>query len=164
MREIPITKGLVAMVDDADYQDLNKFRWSADNNGGRQTYAARKEGPRGGQKKITMHRQIMGFPPRPLVVDHINGDPLDNRRCNLRLTDHRGNAANSAKRQGSSRFKGVCWDAERGLWFAQIKTNGAHINLGRFQDERAAAEAYDAAAREHHGEFAKTNFPLNAGR
>lgn len=92
-------------------------------------------------------------------VDHINGDGLDNRRCNLRYATRQQNAANGAKKGRSSRFKGVCFDKSRGKWLAGVKYNYVRLNLGRHATEEAAARAYDRKALELFGEFARTNFP-----
>ena len=69
------------------------------------------------------------------------------------------NLRNSGSRKGTSRYKGVCWDAARGKWVAQIRANGPKLNLGGFANEGDAARAYDEAARRLHGEFARVNFP-----
>lgn len=101
----------------------------------------------------------MGMPVRPYLVDHINGNPLDNRRSNLRITDKRGNAQNSAKhKDASSYFKGVTWDKSRRKWMVQIVIDGVRTHLGRFAIEEDAARAYDEAAKQHFGEFARCNF------
>lgn len=91
-------------------------------------------------------------------VDHINGDTLDNRRCNLRLCRRIQNARNVKKKSGSSQYKGVTWLRWCERWMARITVNYRQIILGYFTDETKAAKAYDEAARKHFGEFAKTNF------
>src|SRR5690606_17876147 len=100
-----------------------------------------------------------------IVVGHRNDDPLDCRRENLVLRTR--SEANAAKhkiktfrgRLPTSRFKGVCWDKHKEHWLAYIKKDGVMRNLGRFDDELAAAQAYDEAARELFGEHARVNFP-----
>jgi hypothetical protein len=92
-------------------------------------------------------------------IDHINHDGLDNRRENLRLATPSQNLANQRVRRGAaSTYKGVTWETSSHKWYASIVVRQKHINLGRFDDEEAAARAYDRAAREHFGEFACTNF------
>ncbi len=117
----------------------------------------------------SLHRFIMGCKQGDgVVVDHINGDTLDNRRCNLRLTDRRGNATNirSSKLQKLGGYKGVSWNPRAKKWQAsicagEIKANGKRrqLYLGVFTDPAEAARAYDAAALRHFGDFAALNFP-----
>lgn len=92
-------------------------------------------------------------------VDHINGDPSDNRICNLRLASKPENAQNQApqSRAKSSRYKGVHWRTERSKWVAMITVNGRKMRVGSFFDEASAAQAYNAAARRFYGPFARLN-------
>jgi hypothetical protein len=90
------------------------------------------------------------------LIDHINGDPLDNRICNLRLCDHSLNMANrGAPANNTSGVKGVVWDRSRGKWAARICVNYKTINLGRFDNIGAAASAYSKAASRYFGEFGR---------
>lgn len=161
MKEIPLTRGKVAIVDDADYEELAKHRWYAvpKSKRGHLWYACRGKGPQGAQKKIYMHRTIMGFPDS--FIDHINRDGLDNRRENLRTTDQTLNMANQAKFPGtSSKYKGVYYRANRDAWIAHIKhkeKTGKQIRIGYFKSEDEAALAYNAAALELFGEHARLN-------
>lgn len=122
-------------------------------------------------KHVGAHRYRPEFfahivlPPAPgMVVDHINGDPLDNRRCNLRLATLGENARNMRSRGGSSRFKGVTWHRPSASWYAFIRKDYKRTFLGCFRDEEEAARAYDVAARTLHGEFARLNFPRDGER
>lgn len=156
MAEIPLTRGLVAIVDDADLPLVSDRKWHAVTS--RTTvYAAHTTYPP--PRRIeSMHRVILGLGPRYPEVDHINGNGLDNRRENLRLAEHRQNMGNMRPRAGgSSRFKGVC-RKQNGRWQAYITVNGKRLHLGYHADETAAAKAYDQAARAAFGEFARTNF------
>lgn len=148
MKEIPLTQGFVALVDDQDYWDLITYEWCV---------ARRPTNVYARSAKVLMHRHILGRPDGD--VDHRNGNGLDNRRENLRVTSRRLNNANARHRGGSSQFKGVSWDIGRGRWQAGICAAGRRIALGRFDDETEAALAYDAAARHAFGEFAALNFP-----
>jgi hypothetical protein len=92
------------------------------------------------------------------MVDHWNHLPLDNRRANLRIATNPQNQANSGSRGGSSRYKGVSWNARKELWLVHFRANGRYHYVGYFEDEFEAAKAYDAAAVQVSGEFAQTNF------
>lgn len=95
----------------------------------------------------------------PIEVDHINMDGLDNRAKNLRACSHKENTRNTRRAAKTSAFLGVSWCAEKGSWSANIQPDSRKVFLGRFDSEKAAAKAYDAAAIKHFGEFANLNFP-----
>ena len=107
---------------------------------------------------IQMHRFVLNLKPEDSELDHVNRNGLDNRKSNLRKATRSNQMANARKRKGelTSKFKGVCWTRRR--WQSNITVNGKQIYLGRFKDETEAALAYDTAAKEHFGEYAKTNF------
>jgi len=107
-----------------------------------------------------MHRIILGVTD-DAQVDHIDGDCTNNKRDNLRICDNVENCRNRRKRSGSfSPFKGVGWKKTTRRWYAAIKAEGRSIHLGYFGSEDAAARAYDKAALQHFGEFARLNFPI----
>lgn len=110
-----------------------------------------------GGKSIFLHRVLMS-PAPGLIVDHINGDKLDNRRCNLRVCTNAENSKNQRLSvNNTSGFKGVRRNSVCGKWEAIIKNNGEQRYLGMFDDPRVAAHAYNRAAVELHGEFARLN-------
>lgn len=155
-RLLHLTQGKIAIVDTADYERLNQWKWAYHHKG----YAMRTEKIDGKQRTIFMHRQILQLA-HGIMVDHINGNGLDNRRCNLRPSTSAENQYNRKPRKGRrSRYKGVSWVTERSKWMAQIVADGKRTFLGYFNDDLEAALAYDKAALELHGEFARINFPL----
>ena len=148
MKEIPLTKGKFAIVDDEDFDELAKYRWRYHNEG----YALR------GNPTTYMHRIIM-HAKKGQEIDHINGDKVDNRRVNLRFCTHSENLANQSKCQlHSSQFRGVDWYAPSQKWRATIRVVGHQIHIGYFTSEEAAARAYDRKAKEKFGEFVRLNF------
>lgn len=164
---IELGRGLSAVIDAEDFErpiacHLTRGRivtlviaqqsWHAC--GDKWTYAFTNV--RGSTSKVSMHRLIAGALPGQ-HADHINGDTLDNRRANLRVCSNRENLGNQQKRAGASRFKGVSPRPD-GTFRAQICCDGRKMNLGNWPTEEDAARAYDVAARQHFGEFARLNF------
>ena len=154
---VPLTRGYVALVDAADYpRVVAAGRWNVRPHG-KTVYA--QHGivlPDGRRSTQQMHQFITGA----VGIDHRNGDGLDNRRANLRITTQAQNCANTRIRSNNkSGFKGVSWRADSSAWVAQIKRGEKSHYLGLFSDREDAARAYDAAAVEFFGEFARINFP-----
>ena len=155
VREIPLTRGFAALVDDSDYEFLTQFKWSVvTHSDGENPYARHGMQVTGKFYAVAMHRLILAAPDA-VEVDHWNGNGLDNRRENLRLCNRFQNAQNVPKRGVG--FKGTIKFEHS--WLAQIMANGDHYSLGRYRSAKRAAQVYDAAARRLHGEFAATNFP-----
>jgi hypothetical protein len=145
------------IIDAEDWPWISGFKWSVSSDGGKRMYVS----TRIEEKKIYLHRFLLEAP-HDQGVDHRNGDPLDNRKANLRLATHQQNMFNrrKAKTYGNkptSSFKGVSWDNSCGRYKAQIMKDRVNHNLGRFRDQRSAAMAYARAAQEMFGEFAYTN-------
>ncbi len=107
---------------------------------------------------IYMHRLITNAP-YGLLVDHINGDCLDNRKANLRLATNAQNNYNKRPLNSFSKYKGVFFIRKEKRWTATIGLNHKKIYLGNFKDEIKAAKAYDTAAKKYYGQFAYLNFP-----
>lgn len=159
MRTIPLTRGYVAIVDDADYERFSHYTWRAVVRSN--TLYATRHVPKdvdGKHRSILMHREVMDACPGE-EVDHINHNGLDNRRENLRICSRLENSRNRIKTWGSSQYKGVSWQKDRGKWQAYIKAGKRMEHLGNFVNEEDAARAYDRAARNYFGEFAHLNFP-----
>ena len=161
MRTIDLTQGKVALVDDADYEFLNQWKWHAGTQGSLYTfYAIRQLSVAGGkQRHELMHRLILGLKPSDKrQCDHRDRNGLNNQRSNLRACTRTQNQQSSRKRTGStSRYKGVCWDSNGGKWRSQVYVKKRQIHLGCFVSETDAARAYDAAALRYYGSFAITN-------
>lgn len=154
-KEIPLTKGHVALIDDDDYERVSQYKWTFDNNG----YAVRKAGGHKNPKKIMLHRFILDAP-AGFDVDHIDHDLLNNVRSNLRVCNRSQNNANRLSLAGStSQYKGVSWNSKREYWQVYQTAYGKRRWLGHFQNEVEAALAYDDAAFAAFGDFARLNFP-----
>jgi hypothetical protein len=160
VKEIPLTKGFVALVDDHDYEALMSLgKWQAKVEA-HATYAFHRFLARDGQKhNWGMHAVIMGTRGNKIVVDHIDGNGLNNQRSNLRRATQTQNHGNSRKRSDAlhSSFRGVTKNGK--YWRAIIRANNVRRNIGYFPTAEAAARAYDQAAIELFGEFANLNFP-----
>ena len=157
---LPITQGLIALVDTPDMPLTQGHSWYAlrQDRGNKQSYVATWIHG----KNVRLSRLLLGAPD-DMVVDHINHNPLDNRRCNIRICTLSENAMGQSKRKDvtASRYKGVTFKKETGRWDAQIRVEGKKLHLGYFATEEAAARAYDEAAKKYFGEYALLN-PLLA--
>lgn len=162
MKEIVLTRGQVALVDDEDFDRISAFRWNAAWWRGSDSFYAQSNeyvvrNGRKTQRTIIMHRYILGAP-RGVHVDHVNHNTLDNRRCNIRLcTPAQNNINHGLQHNNTSGFKGVKWSNACSKWVASVQLHRSRKHLGAFESPIEAAIAYDAAARELHGEFALTN-------
>lgn len=159
---IPLACGLVALVDAADAERVMAFRWHAKQRRDGKVKACRdRRAGETGPRTIVMHRFILGSPPG-LVVDHIDGDTLNNTRGNLRACTVAENTRNQQIGvRNVSGFKGVACVGP-GRFRAGIKCDGCWHYLGTYSSAHEAAAVYDAAALRLHGPFARTNGPAPA--
>ena len=149
VRVLSLTQDQIAIIDPENFNAASLFRWSASRS--HSTWYVRQRQPRNTERPH-LHAFLTGRKD----IDHINGNGLDNRQCNLRPS-YGNNNRNRHSHPGSSLFKGVTW--HKGKWQASLKINGVSLYLGRFAVEEDAARAYDTAAREHHGAYGRYNFP-----
>lgn len=155
MKEILISKNQITMVDDEDYIYLNKYKWCFSSQGYVVRNSSRKLGK---QKTIRMHRLLLNVTDPKIMVDHIDGNPLNNQKSNLRNCTPSQNQANKKKtRKNSSGYKGVYWVKSRKSWVAHIEVNGRCIYAGCGKTAKDAAIKYNEAAKKYFGEFAKLN-------
>ena len=162
MAEILLTKGQVALIDDADLHWLNQWKWSALGRNRRTFYAARWIGPRNKRIAVLMHRELLGLPRGDKMQgDHKNGNGLDNRRENLRIATSHQNRFNSVHLsvRNKSGAIGVHWYKAKRRWRAQVKLNGKRVWVGHFLNLEDAIKARQRAAKFHFGEFAPHGVP-----
>ena len=156
MREILLTQGKVALVDDEDFEQFNQFKWRAWKH--RNNYYACRNGKtiNGKKSMLLMHREVLNAP-LGIQGDHRNGNGLDNQKHNLRLATHTQNMHNrkNAHKNNKLGIKGVCWHKKVKKFRAQIKINGKKINLGFFNVLGDADSAYRKAEEKYFGEFAR---------
>lgn len=153
--EIPLLNGMVAIIDAEDLHLVQHYKWW--NKPDKKTFYARGRLP-GVQRQVYMHRLILPNVPAKHEIDHINRNGLDNRKSNLRAVTNSQNQANKKSQvNSSSQYKGV--SRKGNSWQAEGRVNYKRTYLGCFKSEEEAAKAYDAWAREAHGECAFLNFP-----
>ena len=158
MKRIFLTQGMFAIVDDEDYEYLKRWSWYAHKDGN--TFYAVRKSPKtksGGKRQLVrMHRVILRAASNEMV-DHKNGNGLNNRRRNIRFCTQSQNNYNYANYPHSSKYKGVSWKTDKGKWYVGIRSKGKHIFIGSYVDEDEAGRAYDEKAKELFGKFARLN-------
>lgn len=164
MKEIKLTKGKVAFVDDEDFERVNCFKWWAvysrrsDN-----IWYAKTRMRDTGEKVVCMHRFVLGLPQnKESQVDHKDRNGLNNQKSNLRICSGSQNLGNTGLRKNNtSGFKGVSLRSDHKKWRSNISFHKKVIHLGAFETKELAAKAYDEAAKKSFGEFAWLNFPAS---
>jgi len=156
MKHIALTKHKQAIIDDKDYNRVKWHGWCAWKIKSMRSYYAVA---RIKKQNVLMHNFLMGKK-KPLVVTHLNGNGLDNRRANLGQVK-RAQTQWGVPRSGrkTSKFHGVWWCPGSNSWQSGIRVYRRRVYVGSFRNEKDAALAYDKAARKNHGEFARVNFP-----
>ena len=173
MKEIQLTQGKVAIVDDEDFEFLNQYKWCVSKHSNTyyvvrritvQSQNKRKNIKHKG-KVILIHRLIIARKLKRKLklneeIDHINGNGLDNRECNLRIATSQQQNMNQKKqkRKTSSIYKGVYWRKDCKMWHSRIMIDSKYTHLGYFKDEIEAGRVYDKKAKELFGDFACLNF------
>jgi len=164
VKQVPLSKGYVALVDDEDYERVAQFKWCVVMPG-KNVYAVRRvRRPEGGWTSQSLHRFLLhaGAGER---VGHVDGNGLNCVRANLRRVSRSESATAARRTRGHGRqsnnksgFIGVSWDSRVGKWRAQIQVDGRKKHLGHHPTPEDAARVRDRAARELHGELAVLNF------
>lgn len=164
MKKIKLTQGYFALIDNDDYEKVTQYEWHIQRKKQNKKYAVAGIGTGIKYKRTTlrMHRLIMNAPMH-MQVDHINGNGLDNRKSNLRLTTNQMNQANKGiNKNNTSGYKGVTFNKQCKKYLVQITFNHENIYLGLYDSPIEAAKAYDKKAFELFGEYARLNFPLSS--
>lgn len=150
MKRIKLTRGKFALVDDADFAELSKYKWHASASGKKwRAYRG------GGRNKVSMHAHLIGS--TDMEIDHRDRNPLNNQRANLRLATHQQQMANSDRARNGAGYRGV--KRQKNRFLSRMTLNRKDIHLGSFLTAEDAARAYDKAALAAFGEFAVLNFP-----
>jgi hypothetical protein len=167
MKEITMGNGMVTQVDDADFERLNQWNWTAVRS--RDNFYAGKwgqkvKGQKGNGPIVWLSQEIFGPVPQGMVIDYIDRNPLNNQRSNMRLAHKYQDSSNRGKQSGNtdrvftSSYKGVSFAKKSSKWIMQIRVKGKRYT-GQFDTEIGAAKEYDRLAKELCGEFAFLNFP-----
>ncbi len=154
MKKINLTRGYTAIIDDSDYEKYGAYKWCALVSK-KHVYAIRRIG----SKMKYLHRLLLDAT-GDQEVDHIDGNTLDNRRCNLRICTTAQNNSNRSKNSNSihSQYKGVT--KASGKWKVTVGSHSKNKQVWLFKSEIEAARAYDLKALEIYGDFARLNFPI----
>lgn len=157
--KILVIHGFEVILDDEDFERVSAFSWRIVQSDLRKyglVYFIHSWSEGHKIKNIILHRFVMGSHPGDPIIDHANGNTLDNRKANLRPCTHSQNCWNCKKpKNNTSGYKGVVWDKSKGKWIAQIQVYKKRIKLGTFDIKEEAAKAYRIASLEYHGQFGR---------
>lgn len=155
MKNLVLRKGQVVLLDDEDLARVAGFTWYVNAQG--YVVSLRENKRLAKLECVSLHRVILKAP-KGRIVDHINGNPLDNRRSNLRLVTLSQNAQNRKRHKNNkSGVKGVIWHKGNKAWRASIMINGKAKHLGSFQDLQEAGQAYRNASEKFFGTFNRSH-------
>lgn len=143
--------GVWVKIDNEDIEKVCNFSWHIDKRTEKYSIVVCHNN----NKSLLLHRLVIGAKPGQ-TIDHINGNPLDNRKSNLRFCTHAQNMQNRVSLIGQ-KYKGIYFCKTRNNWVAQISINNKTKNIGRFETDKQAALAYNEYAKKYHGKFAKLN-------
>lgn len=153
MKYIELLHGLRTLVDDRDFRSLSSHKWYVSRNGYVYRPTERHENGKAIKSADYLHRVVMGAP-SGMVVDHINGNKLDNRKSNLKVVTQSENNMNAKMTsRNTSGIRGVSWSKHYQRWVPRIAVRGKEIYLGRYKTKEEAARVYEQASREYHGEY-----------
>lgn len=155
MKEIELTQGYKALVDDEDFERVNSFKWHVHFKSKERKcpYAQHTYSENGKKKTVDMHRVVLNLS-GSAQVDHEDRNGLNNQRRNLRAATHSQNQHNkSTPRNNTSGHKGVSWKKDVGKWQVRIMLNSKHMHIGVYTEKQDACDAANAATLKHHGEF-----------
>lgn len=159
MKEVQLTQGYIALVDDEDYERVSKYSWHIHRSHNHKTVYARAYLSKTSTKQTVMHQFLTG----KLDIDHKDNNGLNNQRNNLRVATRSQQVANAGPRNTNKcGLKGVSWHKQARKWRAVIMVGAKQKYLGCYVDKEEAARAYDTAATQVFGEFAKLNYPSPA--
>ena len=162
MAYLPLTWGYFAIVDDEDFDRLRQWKWNVQIRNNHCTGARQYRLPEGRLHLRYLSYEVLRLPrllPRGRCGDHINRDPLDCRKRNLRVCTYSQNSMNRNTKRGKkySRYKGVTRNVSRGRWRARISYQGKRYSLGSFDNEYRAMHAYNCASIAYFGRYAYLN-------
>lgn len=151
----------IVLIDDEDFDKIKHIKWRIEQSKCQPYVKFRTTDKNRKTMAFIMHRIIMNIEHlswKEVIVDHINGNTLDNRKYNLRLANHNTNQYNTKKSiKNTTGYRGVDWRKQEKKYRVRVSYNGKRITIGWFHDIREAAKAYNEAAIKYHGEFAKLN-------
>lgn len=146
------------IVDDDDYEELSKYIWTYHKEHKSEYAVTASKDEFGKYRTKKMHRMIMGINDRHILIDHVDGNGLNNQRSNLRLANYSTNQANKKRLHNKkSKYKGVYFQSNTQKWKSGVMKDGKYFHLGYFKTEEHAAMAYNIKAKELFGEFACIN-------